>query len=522
MDRIGTTKNRASRNKSPVPKNNKENLLPTPSPSSSGLRTRGFKNNMRRVPSFNRIINTAGVPVMSLKSTSNHSVNFQQNNDYKQISAVSSMDMSSADAAAGLRRGGDAGGGEMEHFLNSKLDAAHSSTGPPLLLFGFNLSNRFSRKIQFCICAGGVFLFTLLYGYLQELMAVQIFSRDLALFLASIQFFGYTFWAYFLRTVIAVIQKKSGNTSPYKRSGLLLEHNSSGSNGVFSTSKVPLTAYIGISLLRALDLGMTNSAMRYINYPAKTLIKSSRVIFTMLIGVIVSKKKYSKREYFNIFTMFIGLIIFLHADASQAAIFQPLGVLMLITSLTCDGFITNWSETIMRQHNVDQDEYIFRLYSIAFLAITLVAHYRGEMIRGINFMTTPGTVQEILTGTEPTWSVNGKFFVIVMFSTSGFFGSSAAAAITKHFGALPMSITSTARKATTLFLSFALFGNDCSLEHIVGVAVFISALLMKATSKSMKGSEKHPPPHYSFQMTPSISMVDMEMADENQEGKAIV
>jgi len=242
----------------------------------------------------------------------------------------------------------------------------------------------------------------------------------------------------------------------------------------------------------------------------------------MLIGVIVSKKKYSKREYFNIFTMFIGLIIFLHADASQAAIFQPLGVLMLITSLTCDGFITNWSETIMKQHNVDQDEYIFRLYSIAFLAITLVAHYRGEMIRGINFMTTPGTVQEILTGKEPTWSVNGKIFVIVMFSTSGFFGSSAAAAITKHFGALPMSITSTARKATTLFLSFALFGNDCSLEHIVGVAVFISALLMKATSKSMKGSEKHSPPHYSFQMTPSISMVDMEMADENQEGKAIV
>ena len=66
----------------------------------------------------------------------------------------------------------------------------------------------------------------------------------------------------------------------------------------------------------------------------------------------------------------------------------------------------------------------------------------------------------------------------------GFFGSSCSAAITKNFGALSMSITSTARKATTLFLSFFLFDNQCTFEHITGIVVFISAL----TAKSLKRS----------------------------------
>lgn len=68
----------------------------------------------------------------------------------------------------------------------------------------------------------------------------------------------------------------------------------------------------------------------------------------------------------------------------------------------------------------------------------------------------------------------------------GFFGSSCSAAITKNFGALTMSITSTARKATTLFLSFMLFDNECTLEHIGGIVVFISALTAKSLRRKGK------------------------------------
>ena len=58
-----------------------------------------------------------------------------------------------------------------------------------------------------------------------------------------------------------------------------------------------------------------------------------------------------------------------------------------------------------------------------------------------------------------------------------------------------MSITSTARKATTLFLSFAIFNHVCTVEHLLGIILFISALVGKSLRASQKettgnGAEK--------------------------------
>lgn len=108
-------------------------------------------------------------------------------------------------------------------------------------------------------------------------------------------------------------------------------------------------------------------------------------------------------------------------------------------------------------------------------------------------MTQPGTYQQYLDGVpldERTWSASSKFLIMVLFSSMGFFGSSCSAAITKNFGALTMSITSTARKATTLFLSFFLFKNVCTKEHVAGVVVFIAALTTKSVRRRNHDSKQ--------------------------------
>jgi hypothetical protein len=149
--------------------------------------------------------------------------------------------------------------------------------------------------------------------------------------------------------------------------------------------------------------------------------------------------------------------------------------------LICDGAISNMSESIMKDYGVGQDEFIFRMYSIALIAIAAAAAYRGDLQEGIRWMHQPGTYAQIdHQAEERTWSILGKITVMTLFSSMGFFGSSCSAAITKNFGALTMSITSTARKATTLFLSFALFHNVCTSEHLMGIIVFISALTTKS------------------------------------------
>jgi len=287
--------------------------------------------------------------------------------------------------------------------------------------------------------------------------------------------------------IVAIFKKKLNRGKKTPRTG---------NSGAFAKLVVPFKLYLGLSLLRAVDLAMTNLAMQYINYPAKTLMKSSRVVFTMIFGVFITHKKYNITDYAIVLCMVLGLAIFMHADANSSAVFQPVGVGMLTVSLMCDGAITNMSENIMNQYKVGQDEFIFRMYSIALIVIIAAAWAKGDFTEGMVWIMQPGTYEEQQNNTpleERLWTSTGKISVMILFSSMGFFGSSCAAAITKQFGALSMSITSTARKATTLFLSFLLFDNECTLQHIIGIMVFIFALTTKSIrrkNKKRKGSVK--------------------------------
>lgn len=385
------------------------------------------------------------------------------------------------------------------HPSYSSSSPPPASPQPPLILFGCDISH-LSPTIQFIICASGVFGFTIVYGYLQELLSVHIAGRKYALFLATCQFAGYAFWSLILtrlRSKAAHVSTatRHSDTDTFTKEGMEVE---SGVNNITKSSssslgsrvpaqQPPLRKFVWLSIIRAIDLGMTNLAMQYMNYPAKTLIKSSRVVFTMLLGLVIGHKRYKARDYVAVMTLVVGLFVFLHADTQSNAVFHPIGVLMLMISLTCDGTVNNWAEQIMKHYSLGQDEFQLKLYSIALLAMTAAAHLNHELISGARFVLfTPGTIAEIESGEyldrPVTWTVSKKIIVLLLFSTTGLFGSSCAGAITKRFGALSMSITSTARKGGTLFLSFALFPNKCTIEHVVGIALFLSALLMKSLS----------------------------------------
>lgn len=353
-----------------------------------------------------------------------------------------------------------------------------------VLILGVEITH-LPRPLQFIISASGVFGFSLLYGYLQELIAVSLCGRQLGLFLAMVQFIGYVLWS---RVLHNHVETKTA-IDPSSAAGS--NSSSSMSHATILKGDVPTKLYILLALLRAIDASMTNMSMTYINYPCKTLMKSSRVVFTMILGTIISRKRYKPVDYGIVLLMVAGLSIFMHADANSSAVFHPLGVIMLTISLLCDGAMSNMGEKIMTQFNVGQDEYMYKLYSITLLGIVGAAASRGDLLEGTQFLFTPGTYDEIRMGQEPTWTVTGKIIVIVLFSSAGFFGSSCSALITKEFGALTMSITSTARKATTLFLSFALFNNVCTFEHVAGIILFIAALVAKSIRASRKGHGDH-------------------------------
>jgi adenosine 3'-phospho 5'-phosphosulfate transporter B3 len=356
--------------------------------------------------------------------------------------------------------------------IESTSSTNEPSKQPVVVLFGVDIST-LSPTVQFLLCAGGAFLFSIAYGYLQELLSVHVASRKYALFLAVCTFAGSAFWSFVLTRLRQTTMSASNKQENARK----------------AMQPAPLSKFLVLSLVRACDLALTNMAMQYLNYPAKTLIKSSKVVFTMALGVLIQKHHYRVRDYSVVFTLVLGLAIFLHADHTSDAVFHPVGVVFLVLSLMGDGVINNYSEKLMESYSMTQDEYHTRLYSIALVATILAAHIRHELFEGIDvFLLQPGTVAEIESGSveDTEWPVSRKALVLVLFSATGIFGASCLGAITKRFGALAMALTSTARKATTLFLSFLMFHNTCTPQHVFGVLLFIGALIVKSVGTKNK------------------------------------
>ena len=390
---------------------------------------------------------------------------------------------------------------------DAEYDPTSSSEQQSVIVLGMNISH-LSPMVQFLVCASGVFGFNLTFGFLQEFVTVEICNRELGLFLAMMQFTGYTGWSYLLRNISQRHQRpkvkdvpQMDNTANNNNNNYLpkepQKQPQAACNDILpspfinnSSRTVPTRIFMVMGLLSAIDMAMTNMALHYINYPAKTLMKSCRVIFTMFFGIILIGKQYRLVDYVVVLGLIAGLAIFMQADASSSAIFEPIGVLMLTVSLLCDGATNIMSESTMKSYGIGQDELIFRMFSLALIAVSAAAIIEGDLYIGIIWLLRPGTYDEWKEGADDTtWSVAGKIAVIVLFSSMGFFGSSCSAAITKNFGALAMSMTSTARRAATLFISFFMFDNQCTYMHLAGIFIFIVSLSMKSAASRSAGKK---------------------------------
>ena len=159
------------------------------------------------------------------------------------------------------------------------------------------------------------------------------------------------------------------------------------------------------------------------------------------------RKRHRKSDYVVVIMMVSGLSFFIHAETTannvQTHAFSFVGIGMLVMSLLADGAVVNLNEKLMSVHNLGQDELIFVLYSLAASFMFFMTVITGELWRGIAFVLTDGPLQG---DASPSLTSREKVLSTLAFITMGFLGSSCAGAITKHFGALSMSITSTARK----------------------------------------------------------------------------
>ncbi|EGW02491.1 Adenosine 3'-phospho 5'-phosphosulfate transporter 2 [Cricetulus griseus] len=188
----------------------------------------------------------------------------------------------------------------------------HIKSVDDIVVLGINLS-KFNKLTQFFICVAGVFVFYLIYGYLQELIFSMEGFKPYGWYLTLVQF---AFYSIFGLIELQLIQDKR------RRAQITHYH---------EVTKAGLMK----------DLKCTN---------------------------ITVGKRYNLADVSAAVCMSLGLIWFTLADSTIAPNFNLTGVMLISLALCADAVIGNVQEKAMKLHSASNSEMNpVRTYGYAFL-----------------------------------------------------------------------------------------------------------------------------------------------------------
>ncbi|CAB1103646.1 unnamed protein product [Ectocarpus sp. CCAP 1310/34] len=146
-------------------------------------------------------------------------------------------------------------------------------------------------------------------------------------------------------------------------------------------------------------------------------------------------------------------------------------------------------EEVMNVYASCQDELIMFSYLCGTVYVGSYCMFSGELVSGFMFLHEKVGAEgggyswhrssRVADVGGACWQVSGPraLVAVMLYCGAGFLGGSCAVALTKKFGALHSAITTTARKAVTLMLSFVFFQKAFTPQHLVGATVFMIGLL---------------------------------------------
>ena len=328
-----------------------------------------------------------------------------------------------------------------------------------------------SKQNQFMIITGIFFAFTLCYGYLQELVTIHLFSRRFGLFLTLTQFLGYS-----LLGGLATQFRSISNTSAEMEDE---QKNSDTEDAIVgdmqdrrvarqNSPQIPFKYAFALAFMQATMQALSNLSMRYLNYPAKVLFKSCRPLPVMIFAHFALNRRYKTIEWLAVLCMMLGLCTFVLADFATSPELSPIGILLITASLMFDAALLNLQEHCYATLNCSEEQVVFISFTGGSVALLLVCIASGELTSAFAFM-------RLRYAGTPVYVASS----MLTLSICGFFGVVCIAALTRRFGALVAAITSTARKAMTMLLSFLFFPKPFTLAHGVSMLIFVIGMVLK-------------------------------------------
>lgn len=280
---------------------------------------------------------------------------------------------------------------------------------------------------------------------------------------------------------------KDGKTSYFKDSQFLVFVNRilafalSGSYIAFTRQNkhtAPLYKYVYCSFSNIMSSWCQYEALKYVSFPTQVLAKASKIIPVMIMGKIISKKKYEYYEYVTAAMISLGMVFFLTGSADDRhgdSVTTFSGLILLTSYMVFDSFTSSWQGALFSQYNMSSVQMMcgVNLFSCIFTAVS-IAQQNG-FLHSFNFMIQfPKFVFDCLI--LSLCSAAGQLFIFFTIS---------------QFGPVVFVIIMTIRQGLAILLSCIVYKHHINILGIGGVIiVFISIFLRVYCNQRIRSLRK--------------------------------
>ncbi|TID29018.1 hypothetical protein CANINC_002166 [Pichia inconspicua] len=252
--------------------------------------------------------------------------------------------------------------------------------------------------------------------------------------------------------------------------------------------KMPIKEYLcnilPCSIASAGDIGLGNTAFRFITLSLYTMVKTSSLIFVLLWGVLLKLEKFTLRIFaiVCIMTFGVGMMIYGQHDSNDnktlsetppelklvKRILEPntknfvfIGVSLVLISACMSGLRWALTQIILKKNKHTKNPFLTMLYVSPGMSVFLFIV--GALVEGV------GEFQN-----AEIWNDKGFLTTIGLILIPGFlafFMTISEFVLLQYASLLTLSIAGIFKELLTIFVSWIVFGDKLSSLNIVGLAV---------------------------------------------------
>lgn len=230
--------------------------------------------------------------------------------------------------------------------------------------------------------------------------------------------------------------------------------------------RAPWTVYFGLCFCLLISSATSNIALAYINYPTKVVFRSCKLIPTIIIAILLNKKKVLWFEIMFGCIISAGMVLFAAADFQVLPNYSPLGLALVSISVIADAFLPNLQERVF-DFGCSRIEVTYYTNILCLAAMTLTFSLSGDLQSAFLY----------------AYNSPRALGLMAVYTFLAYIAIAFHMALVQEFGGIVAVLVGNTRKAMTICVSFLLFPKPGSYLYVLGGVLVFGSLIGNAFMK---------------------------------------